>query len=118
MAIISCRYVLLLAALATGLTAARANLLHDKLKSVDAFTEVNPIKFDKRGLNTDLLDLPLGKWIKIHQQRPGDDVTFKRQSHAGSAFDTKRGRIIIFGSDTHQKNWANSPLFFDVAKLE
>jgi hypothetical protein len=117
-AIISCRYVLLLAALAAGLTAARAGVLDDKLKSVGAFMEVNPIKFDKRGLNANLRDLPIGEWIKIHEQKPSDRVTFKRQSHAGSAFDTKRGRIIIFGSDTHGKNWANSPLFFDVAKLE
>ncbi len=118
MATIPCRYVLLLAVVVTGLTAAQADVLYDKLKSVDALTEVNPMKFDKRGLNASLLDLPIGKWIKIHEQKPSDRVTFKRQGHAGSAFDTKRGRIIIFGSDTHGQNWSNSPLFFDVAKLE
>ncbi|MDH3315936.1 MAG: hypothetical protein OER43_09245 [Gammaproteobacteria bacterium] len=55
--------------------------------------------------------------MEIHEQKPGDEVTFKRQAHAGSAFDTRRGRIIIFGSDTHGEDWSNSPLFFDVASL-
>jgi hypothetical protein len=55
--------------------------------------------------------------LKIHQQGPGGSVVFERQTHAGSAFDTRRGRIIIFGSDTHGKDWNNSPLFFDVASL-
>jgi hypothetical protein len=29
--------------------------------------------------------------------------------------DTKRGCLILFGSDTHGKNWENSPLMFDPA---
>jgi hypothetical protein len=80
--------------------------------------ERSPTSIGERKLNPDLLEIPVGNWIKIHQQRPSDKVTFKRQAHAGSAFDTKRGRIIIFGSDTHGKDWSNSPLFFDVAHLE
>jgi hypothetical protein len=55
--------------------------------------------------------------VKIHEQKPGDEVTFTRQAHAGSAFDSRRGRIIVFGSDTHGEDWNNSPLFFDVATL-
>ncbi len=74
-------------------------------------------------INPRLLDLPRGKWIKIHQQRPGDSVTFVRQRHGGSAFDSRRGRLVLFGSDTHATgseriDWTNSPLFFDVARLE
>jgi hypothetical protein len=80
--------------------------------------ERNPTRIGERKLNPDLLEIPVGNWIKMHQQRPSDKVTFKRQSHAGSAFDTRRGRIIIFGSDTHAKDWSNSPLFFDVLHLE
>jgi hypothetical protein len=72
----------------------------------------------QRTLNPMLLRLPAGRWAKIHEQKPGDDVTFKRQAHAGSAFDSRRGRIIIFGSDTHGEDWSNSPLFFDVASLK
>jgi hypothetical protein len=69
-------------------------------------------------LNPKLLELPAGTWTKIHEQKADDAVTFKRQRHAGSAFDTRRGRIVIFGSDTHGKDWTNSPLFFDVASLK
>ena len=64
-----------------------------------------------------LMALAPGHWVKIHEQRIGDDVVFVRQRHAGSAFDTKRGRLILFGSDTHGRDWSNAPLFFDVAKL-
>ena len=64
-----------------------------------------------------LLDLPEGRWIKIHQQRPGDAVTFARQPHGGSAFDSRRGRLVLFGSDTHGRDWANSPLVFDLARM-
>jgi len=70
-------------------------------------------------LNPGLRDLPAGRWIKIHQQRPGDAVTFKRQKHGGSAFDSRRGRLVLFGSNTHATgDWTNSPLFFDLGRLE
>ncbi len=62
--------------------------------------------------------VPAGRWVKIHEQGPGDAVTFARQRHGGSAFDTRRGRLVLFGSDTHGRNWTNSPLFFDVARRE
>ena len=71
-----------------------------------------------RSLNPRLLDLPAGKWTKIHQQTRHDAVRFKRQQHGGSAFDTRRGRMVLFGSNTHGKDWTNSPLFFDFARLE
>jgi hypothetical protein len=67
-----------------------------------------------RVLNRALAHQPQGRWVQIHAQQPGDAVTFRRQAHAGSAFDTKRGRIILFGSDTHGDDWTNSPLYFDV----
>jgi hypothetical protein len=75
-------------------------------------------KSNERRFNQGLLKLPVGTWVKIHEEGVDDAVTFKRQRHAGSAFDTRRGRIIIFGSDTHGKDWSNSPLFFDVARLQ
>lgn len=71
-------------------------------------------------LNPALLDLPAGRWVKIHQQRPGDAVVFERQRHGGSAFDTRRGQLVLFGSDTHDvppENWLNAPLIFDLNRL-
>lgn len=69
-------------------------------------------------LNPKLLDLPKRQWVKIHQQQFGDPVTFRRQRHGGSAFDSRRGRLVLFGSDTHGNNWLNSPLYFDLGRLE
>ena len=58
---------------------------------------------------------PSNRWVKLHEQKPDDAVTFRRQAHGGSCFDSKRGRLIMFGSDTHGRDWTNSPLVFDVA---
>jgi len=70
-------------------------------------------------LNPALLELPKGRWTLIHRQQPGDAVTFDRQRHGGSAFDSRRGRLVLFGSDTHGKeDWTNAPLFFDLRNLE
>ena len=68
-------------------------------------------------LNPSLLDLPKRQWVKIHQQRFSDAVTFKRQRHGGSAFDSRRGQLVLFGSDTHGNDWLNSPVFFDLKQL-
>lgn len=75
------------------------------------------------GLNGDawsrdwVSDLPLGVWTQLHEMRSDDPVTFKLQAHGGSAFDHSRGRIVLFGSDTHGEDWTNSPLIFDVGSL-
>lgn len=58
------------------------------------------------------------KWHMLHKQKRADAVRFQRQEHGGSCFDSKRGRIVLFGSNTHGQDWTNSPLFFDVAKRE
>jgi hypothetical protein len=68
--------------------------------------------------NPQLLELPAGRWIKIHQQAPGDAVTFIRQSHGGSAFDSRRSQLVLFGSDSHGRDWTNSPLIFDLTTLQ
>ncbi len=72
---------------------------------------------ETRRSNASLMQLPRGHWTKVHEQRREDAVTFRRQSHGGSAFDNRRGRLVLFGSDTHGKDWTNSPLFFDLATL-
>ena len=61
--------------------------------------------------------VPVGVWTRIHQMQPGDPVSFTFQAHGGSAFDSRRGRIVLFGSDTHGQDWSNSPLIFDLASL-
>jgi hypothetical protein len=79
-----------------------------------------PLEASLPPLNPDLLSLPEGRWVKIHQQRAGDAVSFQRQRHGGSAFDSRRGQLVLFGSDTHdlaKKDWLNAPLIFDVAQL-
>ena len=59
--------------------------------------------------NPDLLKLEPDVWVKIHEPKAGE-ATFRRQPHGGSCFDTKRGRLILFGSDTHGRDFTNSPL--------
>jgi len=68
------------------------------------------------GLNPRLVKLSPGRWVKVHEQKKGDAVQFRRQAHGGSCFDAKRGRLVLFGSDTHGRNWENGPLRFDVAR--
>ena len=81
-------------------------------------TALGQNKAPKYELNPKLLNLPKEKWIKIHHQSFSDPVWFIRQQHGGSTFDTRRGRLVLFGSDTHGKNWLNTPLFFDLNTLE
>lgn len=67
--------------------------------------------------NPRLLSLEPNRWIKIHEQTAKDAVRFQRQEHGGSCFDTRRGRLVLFGSNTHGRDWENSPLLFDPATL-
>lgn len=66
----------------------------------------------------DAAALPRGRWQRIHEQSPGDAVRFRRQLHGGATFDSRRRRIVLFGSDEHGEDWTNAPLFFDVATLQ
>jgi hypothetical protein len=52
-----------------------------------------------------LRNLPPDRWVKYHEEKP---TGWSRQRHAGLAFDTRRGSLLIFGSDTHGENWDNS----------
>lgn len=53
--------------------------------------------------------LPSNQWVKLHEQKPDDATHFRRQAHGGSCFDSKRGRLILFGSDTHGRDWTLIP---------
>lgn len=57
-----------------------------------------------------LANLPANRWIKYHEETPG---SWSRQGHAGLAFDSKRGTLLVFGSDTHGEDWDNSVHEFD-----
>ena len=52
-----------------------------------------------------LRNLPANRWVKYHEERPGG---WRRQGHAGMAFDSRRGSLLIFGSDTHGEDWDNA----------
>ena len=52
-----------------------------------------------------LRNLPPNRWVKYFESRPG---TWSRQGHAGMAFDTRRGSLLIFGSDAHGEDWDNA----------
>ncbi|PCJ62993.1 MAG: hypothetical protein COA79_02430 [Planctomycetota bacterium] len=56
---------------------------------------------DKLITNPKLLKLEVNKWHKLHTVKKGDKVFFKRQEHGGSCFDSKRGLLILIGSNTH-----------------
>jgi hypothetical protein len=80
-------------------------------------------------LDAVLKSMEPNRWVLLHRQSEGDTVRFTRQRHGGSAFDAKRGRLILFGSDTHDKDpsrnprthdeldWKNNPFFFDMKTL-
>ncbi|RMD63852.1 MAG: hypothetical protein D6826_03880 [Alphaproteobacteria bacterium] len=76
-----------------------------------------------RALAPVLRTLASGRWTPIHRQSAGDGITFRRQKHGGSAFDTRRRQLVLFGSDTHADGngsdvpWINSPLIFDLTTL-
>lgn len=58
------------------------------------------------------------RWIRIHEQKADDTVRFRRQPHGGSCLDSRRQRLILFGSDSHGRDWTNSPLIFDLVERE
>jgi hypothetical protein len=53
----------------------------------------------------ELRNLPANRWIRYHEEKPGH---WTRQGHAGMTFDSHRGLLLIFGSDTHGENWHNA----------
>lgn len=85
--------------------------LKRKLQGTIDTSEIYPFIYNRSDI------LPKNKWLKIHQQTQGEPGYFIRQAHAGSAYDTLRNRIILFGSNTHNNNWNNSLYTFDLQTL-
>lgn len=63
-----------------------------------------------RPLNPRLLSLKPNTWILLSQP---PQANWRRQGHAGIAYDSRRGRLLIFGSNTHGLNWDNEVHEFD-----
>ena len=63
-----------------------------------------------RPLNSRLLALRANTWSLLAQPAHAD---WRRQGHAGIAYDSTRGRLLIFGSNTHGLNWDNAVHEFD-----
>lgn len=68
-----------------------------------------PAALAAEALNPRLLELPPNRWIKLSE----NDASWHRQQHAGLAYDSKRGHLLVFGSNTHGHNWDNSVHEFD-----
>jgi len=62
-----------------------------------------------RSLNPALTALAPNRWVLFHRSA----YPWRRQAHAGAVLDTKRGNLVIFGSDTHGRNWDNRVHVFD-----
>src|SRR3546814_15916919 len=43
------------------------------------------------------------------------DIEWRRQGHGGIAYDSKRGTLLLFGSNTHGEDWDDSVHEFDPA---
>jgi len=60
-----------------------------------------------------LRNLQANSWVRYYQGPMGEG---RLQYHAGSVYDSKRGTILVFGSDTHNEDWDNAVHEFDPAK--
>lgn len=63
-----------------------------------------------QGLNRRLLNLTPNRWVVIDRAW---GTKWRRQAHAGIAYDSQRGRLYVFGSNTHGGNWDDSVHEFD-----
>ena len=55
---------------------------------------------------------PANRWVSLPSTNPGN-VGF-RTDHGGAAYDSATGWLLLFGSDTHQRNYDNSVTAFDL----
>lgn len=64
----------------------------------------------ERPLNPRLLALAPNIWRLVAQPA---EAGWRRQTHAGIAYDSRRGRLLVFGSNTHGLDWDNEVHAFD-----
>jgi len=60
-------------------------------------------------------DLPNRHWIELDSLGP---FTPRRRQHSGAGFDSKRGQLVILGSDTHGFDWDMAVYRFDLQNQE
>jgi hypothetical protein len=77
---------------------------------VEAGTQPKAGAADGRALNPRLLALKPNTWSRLAQP---EQAGWRRQTHAGIAYDSKRGTMLIFGSNTHGLDWDNEVHEFD-----
>lgn len=63
-----------------------------------------------RPLNPRLIALKPNIWSLLAQPA---QASWRRQTHAGIAYDSKRGTLLVFGSNTHGLGWDNEVHEFD-----
>jgi len=82
------------------------------LVAFEYFNLANPIQLlaDSAIQSKGLARIPANQWLRYHQPLYAG---WRRQGHAGIAYDTQRATFYIFGSDTHGENWDNSVHEFD-----
>ena len=104
------RHGALLAALLLGLFA--VGLLFSRSGNGGMAGDALPKAMAPHGktLNPHLLGLKPNTWSLISQP---DQADWRRQSHAGIAYDSKRGTLLVFGSNTHGLDWDNEVHEFD-----
>lgn len=91
--------------LAAGLALFRGD---DACAAVGA-PDAESVRAEKR-LNPHLLRLKPGTWTLVAQPAQAD---WRRQTHAGIAYDSRRGTLLVFGSNTHGLDWDNAIHEFD-----
>lgn len=79
---------------------------------VEAGPRPKTVASEGRVLNPRLLALEPNTWSRLAQAEHAD---WRRQTHAGIAYDSKRGTLLVFGSNTHGLDWDNEIHEFDPA---
>jgi hypothetical protein len=88
----------LVAVLASVTTILLASCTNDP--DMDHEPDMNSMMDDSFSLS----DIPPNRWIKYHEVNDG---LWRRKWHAGLAYDSTRGHLLVFGSDTHGEDWDN-----------
>lgn len=94
------------------LAASLLGLAAGLLVSPDGIAGVEAGASPGRALNPRLLALVPNTWSRLAQPEQAD---WRRQTHAGIAYDSKRGTLLVFGSNTHGLDWDNEVHEFDPA---
>ncbi len=61
-------------------------------------------------MEDNLPELPPNRWVEVGLPYT---ITWTRQRHSGAAYDARRKKYFVFGSDTHGENWDNGIHEFD-----